>query len=1096
MSTMKPLVVAVGLINAGVGFPGWAQESGGAQDAQMEEVVVTGLRSSLQRSIDIRRDSVQFVEAVTAEDIGKMPDQNIAETLQRLPGVQIDRRDGEGTKVRIRGLDQNITLLNGERFTSGMEYFQLNEWKQEFDGSLEGVPAELLGGVEVYKTPTASLVEGGMGGVVNLKTRDAFSLDAPLVAANLKGDYGSDSADAQPSGFLVLGNNWGDRFAAIVTLSTTNKTQHTDFIQNFSRENTGILTTNTADVQAAFADMADTQGVSVDQLGASMTFDEFLQTVRDAGGAPYVAPGMFYVMDAEQERERIGGSVTLQWRPTDSTELSFDWFRNELEMVNEQYVVKHPMATDGFAGFDESQPYSLDTNGKVGVIESATYSAGGAGMETSTAGEVSESVADNFSLRASFDNGGAFRASGGVNFTQADQKQRAGYMDSRFTPYNVTGYVGTDESPSGWLGVPNNDAGAGGFGYSYSAGDRPNLVMHNADWLQNPALRNYKSAWALGSEVESETWSARADFEYDIAFGDLRTLKFGLRAAGEDVRFIEQRFLSDFSQTGGAASPAQFDEDGNLIAESTFDPEADPGAGNPGIREAVYYDLCGNGGIPAGNSCDIDGDGLDDNQPFGPFGYFHDAAIGSKAGELTTSNGTPMSLALYGVEFGRWPGAASGSPGVIPWQNFSMNPGAYRSINDFFPSGGYLGSVIMPDAGVITRDVAAWHDSLAPNTPSVLMEVPLESWAVEQETTAFYTEADFAGETVPYSLNLGLRVVNTKVETTAVVTSPEANLYSLATDGWNGQGALLDGTYTREKIKQDYWDFLPSVNFALDTSEGTKLRFSAARVIARPNLQDLGHGFSKNYTRTDTGGNDFFAFTGGSSGNPELKPFRATQADIAHDWYFGDLGFVSVGAFVKAVDSFIIVETLTETHPDFSPDGSGTGGVTRPINGDGGSVKGLEFALQQAFDNGLGYVFNYTYSDSKTSLTSMTHDELGLPGVSENAFNLMGFFENDLFSARLAYTWRDEYLSPYRASFGLVNHVVGTVETPAMSEFFDAYGQWDANLTWQALDNLSFTAEAINITGEEQTSYLEFENNPLTYSLSEPRLVLGVLYRM
>ncbi|MBB3061786.1 TonB-dependent receptor domain-containing protein [Microbulbifer rhizosphaerae] len=1094
MIGMKPLAVAIALTGTGVVVPAISQESAPASEDGMEEVVVTGLRSSLEHSIDIRRNSTQFVEAVTAEDIGKMPDQNIAETLQRLPGVQIDRRDGEGTKVRIRGLDQNVTLLNGERFTSGMEYFQMNEWKQEYDGSLEGVPSELLGGVEVYKTPVASMVEGGMGGVVNLKTRSAFALDAPLVAANIKGDYGQDSGDAQPSGFLVLGNNWNDKFAAIVTLSTTNKTQHTDFIQNFSRENSGILTTNGGAVQDTFDSMAAERDVSVEELGSSMTFDEFLQTVRDAGGTPYMAPGMYYVMDTEQERERIGGSVTLQWRPTDSMEVGFDWFRNELEVVNHQYTVKHPMATDGFAGFDESQPFSLDTSGKVGVVESAVFNADGAGMETNTAGEVSESTADNFALRVSFDDGGPWRASGSINYAAADQKQRAGYMDSRMTPYNVTSWVGTDASPSGWAHTPNNVGPDGGsYGYSYSAGDRPDLAMRNADWLQNPAYRNYKSAWALGSDVEYDNWSARADVEYDIALGDLRTLKFGLRMAGEDVEFNELRYLTDFSRTQGAASPAQFDEDGNLIADSTFDPDADPGEGNPGIQEAVYYDLCGNGGIPANQSCDIDGDGIDDNQPFGPWGYFHDSAIGSKAGELTTSSGIPFSQALYGADFDRW----SSSPGVIPWQNFTMNPGAYTSVGDFFPSGGYLGRVIMPDAGVITDDVSAWHDGLAPNAPSRLFLVPLESWAAAQTTSAFYVEADFVGEALPYNLNVGLRAVKTDVEITSVVTTPQASLQSLATDGWNSQGVLLDGTFTTETTEETYWDLLPSVNFALDTSEDTKLRFSAAKVIARPNLQDMGKGFSKNYTRVDAaGGGDYFQFTGGSAGNPLLEPFRATQADIAYDWYFGELGYVSVGAFMKAVDTFIATETRTETQPDFSPDEVGTGGVSRPVNGDGGSVKGLEFALQQSFDNGFGYSFNYTFSDSKTSVTSMTHDDLGLPGVSENAFNLMGFFENEFLSARLAYTWRDEYLSPYRSNFGLVNHVVNTVETPAMAEFFDAYGQWDANVTWHAMDNLSFTAEAINLTGEEQTSYLEFSDNPMTYSMSEPRVALGVNYRL
>ena len=127
-------------IAAMTGFNGFAL----AQDTDsgvMEEVLVRGIKGSLERSIDVKRNSSQLVEAITADDIGKMPDQNVAESLQRLPGIQIDRNNGEGTKVRIRGLDQNITLLNGGTFISGMEYFQLGEAKQEFDSSLEGIPS-------------------------------------------------------------------------------------------------------------------------------------------------------------------------------------------------------------------------------------------------------------------------------------------------------------------------------------------------------------------------------------------------------------------------------------------------------------------------------------------------------------------------------------------------------------------------------------------------------------------------------------------------------------------------------------------------------------------------------------------------------------------------------------------------------------------------------------------------------------------------------------------------------------------------------------------------------------------------------------------
>ena len=159
-----------------------AQPALAQQEAASDQIMVTGFRASLADALSNKRDSNLIIESITAEDIGKFPDQNIAESLQRLPGVQIDRENGQGTKVRIRGLDQNITVLNGETFLTGLEAFTLGEGSDRFNDSLESIPAELLGGVDVYKSPNASLVEGGMGGLIDLKTRSPLDFDEGFTA--------------------------------------------------------------------------------------------------------------------------------------------------------------------------------------------------------------------------------------------------------------------------------------------------------------------------------------------------------------------------------------------------------------------------------------------------------------------------------------------------------------------------------------------------------------------------------------------------------------------------------------------------------------------------------------------------------------------------------------------------------------------------------------------------------------------------------------------------------------------------------------------------------------------------------------------------
>lgn len=131
------------------------------------DIVVTGYRQSLQNAQNIKRNATEIVDSIVAEDIGKLPDNNLAEALQRVPGVQITRNHGEGSGIAIRGLTQVKTLVNGR------EAFSDNSR----DLSLENIPAEVLAGIDVYKNPSATLVEGGLGGVINLKTRRPFDFD-------------------------------------------------------------------------------------------------------------------------------------------------------------------------------------------------------------------------------------------------------------------------------------------------------------------------------------------------------------------------------------------------------------------------------------------------------------------------------------------------------------------------------------------------------------------------------------------------------------------------------------------------------------------------------------------------------------------------------------------------------------------------------------------------------------------------------------------------------------------------------------------------------------------------------------------------------
>ena len=264
-----------------------------------------------------------------------------------------------------------------------------------------------------------------------------------------------------------------------------------------------------------------------------------------------------------------------------------------------------------------------------------------------------------------------------------------------------------------------------------------------------------------------------------------------------------------------------------------------------------------------------------------------------------------------------------------------------------------------------------------------------------------------------------------------------------------------------------YDSFLPSFNVAVDLADDVILRVAASQVMARVNYSDLKPGLAIDA--------NFGTATGG---NTSLKPYESDQFDVAVEWYYSDASMASAAIFNKEISNVVFVKQGVETvtgcgvsEADWS-----SCRVTRPRNGGDGSVTGMELQLQHIFDNGFGFITNYTYVDSESSgpdAKSM------IPGVSENSFNGSLFFENDLFSTRLSYNWRDEWIG------------VGAAQAILNGN----YTQVDASVTWHALENLDITIEGTNLTNEVIQS--TDKNYALTYNTIEfgSRYYLSASYK-
>ena len=206
-----------------------------ADDSTVEELVVTGIRSSLERAAEIKQNAVQVVDSIVAQDIGKLPDPTTAAALQRVPGIQVSvNRNNELGDVRVRGLPDILTTVNGR------EVFSTTG--RNFD--LQDMPAEALARIDVFKSQTPDLIEGGLAGVIDLKLNRPFSFNKPTVVLSARGNSGKRVDKLNPQFGALLTNTWetpvGD--VGVLVNGTWSKSDYYR-AQTILRERRSMLTT-------------------------------------------------------------------------------------------------------------------------------------------------------------------------------------------------------------------------------------------------------------------------------------------------------------------------------------------------------------------------------------------------------------------------------------------------------------------------------------------------------------------------------------------------------------------------------------------------------------------------------------------------------------------------------------------------------------------------------------------------------------------------------------------------------------------------------------------------------------------------------------
>ena len=295
------------------GAPALAQDAGQtgaaatATNDTPTEIVVVGTRAGLRKATKVKRDSDQFVDSIIADDIGKLPDTNVAESLQRVSGVQIKRSLGEGTQISIRGLTQNITLVNGRdvvdssgRGGSGVDSLGTGSY-----GLLAQLPSEIIQRLDVTKLAASSDIEGALSGTVDILTAKPLDSKKDIVAFSTTGIYNDRGGKGGASGSILMTHHFTSNLAGLINLSYSNRNIRDESGFSFS----GYIPLTGAGAPANAY---------------------YLTDIRD--------------MQINDNRKRAGINSSLQWRPTDQIEFNYDLLYSRQDIKRDRWWLSLPLS--------------------------------------------------------------------------------------------------------------------------------------------------------------------------------------------------------------------------------------------------------------------------------------------------------------------------------------------------------------------------------------------------------------------------------------------------------------------------------------------------------------------------------------------------------------------------------------------------------------------------------------------------------------------------------------------------------------------------------------------------------------------------------
>jgi len=492
------------------------------KDTEIEVIQVSGIRGSQYKSVNIKRHSDGIVDAISAEDIGKLPDATISDSLQRITGVQINRSAGEGSSVNIRGLPQVGVTINGEKFITANSIFQTRP-------NFKDIPSTLFSGATVIKSRTASQASGGISGMIDLQTFRPFDLDDGLTATvNADVTRGSDTEETDPSFNGLVGWN-DDTMGFVLSASVSESTLRDSSVNSQSSHQWNIS-----------EDMAP--DFSGDGVNGPMTI---------------LLPNRVRNDNQIQARDRTGLNASFQYQISDSLQFTADVFYTDMDedqtyLWYEQRANIGNTPTAGRIHFDQLRDTGIaGPSGNYHTVDRYTYKSA-----LSISGLAQAVVREMDSLNASaelkFDDGGDFTGSVRVISSEANWKETQNSMDMEHwtNPDRlITDYINDNVNGK----VPRNPNPAQeDFNPTISFGETPSI---EGLWAAtDPANVAMKTGWGNVNEAESSMDAIRFDGSYDLDKGIVKSVDFGVRKGSRQATYQRNELVSPYTRAAIANS--------------------------------------------------------------------------------------------------------------------------------------------------------------------------------------------------------------------------------------------------------------------------------------------------------------------------------------------------------------------------------------------------------------------------------------------------------------------------------------------------------------------------------------------------------------